>query len=84
LVVPHTINLQREVNTMEDQYIITLKLITGGPPETISFSEYGQAGLSNAVLTVDWDVKNRHAYSGTINRVLPSGACIQVYERGAS
>jgi hypothetical protein len=68
---------------MEDQYIVTLKLITGGPPETVSFSEYGQSGLSNAVLTVDWDVKNRHAYSGTVNRVLPSGACIPVYEREA-
>lgn len=67
---------------MEDQYIVTLKLITGGPPETVSYSAYGQAGLTEAVLTVDWDIKNRHAWKGSINRVLPSGACIPVYERG--
>lgn len=66
---------------MTDQYIVTLTLITGGPPETVSFNEYGQSGLEHAVLTVDWDVKNRHASKGIIQRVLPSGECIPIYER---
>ena len=66
---------------MKDRYIVTLTLITGGPPETTSWSEYGQSGLENAVLTIDWDIKNRHATKGVVHRVLPSGACLAVYER---
>ena len=66
---------------MKDAYIVTLTVITGGPPETTSWSEYGQSGLENAILTIDWDIKNRHATKGIVHRVLPSGQWLPVYER---
>ena len=67
-----------------DRYIVTLTLITGGPPETTSWSEYGATGLVKAVEAVDWDVTEDHASKGIIQRVLPSGECIPIYERTRS
>lgn len=69
---------------MTDQYIVTLTLITGGPPETTSWSEYGTTGHIKAVEAVDWDITKGHANKGIIQRVLPSGECIPIYERKRS
>lgn len=63
------------------QYIVTLKVNTGGPPEYVSWSNYGYSGLIDAVESVDWDVSRGYAFNGRVDHVLPSGACVSVYER---
>ena len=63
------------------QYIVTLKVNNGGPPECVSWSNYRYAGLVSAVESVDWCVSRGYAFNGRVDHVLPSGACIPVYER---
>ena len=70
---------------MTDVYLVTLRLPkAGGSPSVTRWREYGSAGLTRAVESVDWDVRQGHAASGTVHRLSSSGAELaEVYSRRA-
>tara|TARA_R100001129_G_scaffold153566_1_gene116128 strand:+ start:377 stop:595 length:219 start_codon:yes stop_codon:yes gene_type:complete len=70
---------------MADVYLVTLRLPkAGGSPSVTRWREYGSAGLTRAVESVDWDVRQGHAASGTVHRLSSSGAELaEVYSRRA-
>ena len=70
---------------MTDVYLVTLRLPkAGGSPSVTRWREYGSAGLTRAVESVDWDVWQGHAASGTVHRRRAAGAALaEVYSRRA-
>lgn len=63
------------------QYRVTLRAHDGTKTE---WRVHGREGLIEATQSVDWDVKNRHAASGTVTRLNSSGGDDkEIYRRTA-
>ena len=66
---------------MDDVYQVTIWL--GHSRDRVKrWREYGRAGLTVAVGSVDWEIRNGHGTCGTVERLNSSGAvAVEVYRR---
>lgn len=66
---------------MSDVYQVTIWL--GHSRDRANrWREHGRSGLTNAVESVDWEIRNGHGTCGIVERLNPSGGvAVEVYRR---